>query len=74
MKSLNGGTDLTITIKKDKKKHKKKHRHEKEEVENGSIKVGVIDCMSLRYYTFLFISTHFFLGEPGKEKEITTNK
>lgn len=38
MKSLNGGTDLTITIKKDKKKHKKKHRHEKEEVENGSIK------------------------------------
>ena len=42
MKSLNGGTDLTITIKKDKKKHKKKHRHEKEDAENGLAKVIVI--------------------------------
>lgn len=40
MKSVNGDTDLTITIKKDKKKHKKKHKHERreeddEEAENG---------------------------------------
>ena len=40
MKSVNGDTDLTITIKKDKKKHKKKHKHDRreeddEEGENG---------------------------------------
>ena len=37
MKSLNGGSDLTITIKKDKKKHKKKHKHERRDEEEDSL-------------------------------------
>ena len=60
MKSINGDTDLTITIKKDKKKHKKKHKHEKkeEEVENGTIKLKV--RMITNMHDSLFLESEAF--------------